>query len=189
IGVILLWAMLKNGVGRAYRSVASGLLAVLIIKVVVIRPLLNRRTDAVLAGIDDGGSALHLFYIAADGLLIVGLVAALVLAVRRWVTIRPQQYTRRRPRGPSMTSTGVSKTRESTSPVMICSGLPNSTTLPCFTAQMWSALRPAAGAASSAPNASCRDCAAARRGARSPCPGRAPSPHRRAGADRRRAHR
>jgi hypothetical protein len=89
IGVILLWAMLKNGVGRAYRSVASGLLAVLIIKVVVIRPLLNRRTDAVLAGIDDGGSALHLFYIAADGLLIVGLVAALVLAVRRWVTIRP----------------------------------------------------------------------------------------------------
>src|SRR5699024_3905203 len=74
----------------APRSVASGLVSALIIQVVVIRPLLNRRTDAVLAGIDDGGSALHLFYIAADGLLIVGLVAALVLAGRRWVPIRPQ---------------------------------------------------------------------------------------------------
>ena len=90
IAVILLWALLKSGVDRAYRSVACGLIAVLIIiKVIVIRPLLNQRTDAVLAGVDDGGSALHLFYIAADGLLIVGLVTVLVLAVRRWVTIRP----------------------------------------------------------------------------------------------------
>ncbi|WP_098730141.1 hypothetical protein [Brevibacterium epidermidis] len=89
IAVILLWALLKSGVDRAYRGVACGLIAVLIIKVIVIRPLLNQRTDAVLAGVDDGGSALHLFYIAADGLLIVGLIAALVLAVRRWVTIRP----------------------------------------------------------------------------------------------------
>ena len=87
--VILLWALLKSGVDLAYRGVACGLIAVLIIKVIVIRPLLNQRTDAVLAGVDDGGSALHLFYIAADGLLIVGLIAALVLAVRRWVTIRP----------------------------------------------------------------------------------------------------
>ena len=35
------------------------------------------------------GSALHLFYIAADGLLIIGLVTTLVVAVRRWVTVRP----------------------------------------------------------------------------------------------------
>lgn len=89
IAVILLWAILKTGVGRAYRALTSGLIGVLIIKVLVIRPLLNRRTDAVLAGVDDGGSALHLFYIAADGLLIVGLVTALILGVRRWVTVRP----------------------------------------------------------------------------------------------------
>jgi hypothetical protein len=127
--------------------VASGLIGVLIIKVVVIRPLLNQRTDAVLAGVDDGGSALHLFYIAADGLLIVGLVTALVFGVRRWVSDPPGRGwgSRRRlsptpvsstrpdrPRGPSMTSTGVSKTRESTSPVMISSGVPNSTTAPFF---------------------------------------------------------
>lgn len=89
IAVILLWAMLKHGVDRAYRSLTCALIAILIIKVTVIRPLLNRRTDAVLAGVDNGGSALHLFYIAADGLLILGLIAALILAVRRWVSVRP----------------------------------------------------------------------------------------------------
>ncbi|WP_345788953.1 hypothetical protein [Brevibacterium sediminis] len=89
IAVILLWSLLKSGVDRVYRSVACGLIGVLITKVVVIRPLLNQRTDAVLAGVDEGGSSLHLLYIAADGLLIVGLVAALVMAVRRWVLIRP----------------------------------------------------------------------------------------------------
>lgn len=89
IAVILLWAMLKTGVDRVYRALTSGLIGVLIIKVIVIRPLLNERTNAVLAGTDDGGSALHLFYIAADGLLIIGLVTTLVVAVRRWVTVRP----------------------------------------------------------------------------------------------------
>ncbi|MGO2860866.1 MAG: hypothetical protein ACTIC1_06910 [Brevibacterium sp.] len=89
IAVILLWSVLKDGVGRLYRWLACGLIAVLIIKVVGIRPLLNQRTDAVLAGVDDGGSSLHLLYIAADGLLILGLVAALVVAVRRWVRVVP----------------------------------------------------------------------------------------------------
>lgn len=89
IAVILLWAVLKNLVGRLYRSLACGMIAVLIIKVLVIRPLLNRRTEAVIAGVDDGGSSLHLFYIAADGLLILGLIALLIVAVRRWVTVRP----------------------------------------------------------------------------------------------------
>jgi hypothetical protein len=89
IAVILLWSILKSGIDRAYRAVTCGLIGVLIIKVLVIRPLLNKRTDAVLAGVDDGGSAMHLFYIAADGLLIVGLVTALIIAMRRWVTVRP----------------------------------------------------------------------------------------------------
>lgn len=89
IAVILLWSVLKDDVGRLYRFVACGLIAVLIIKVAVIRPLLNERTDAVLAGVDDGGSSLHLLYIAADGLLIIGLAGALVVAVRGWVKAAP----------------------------------------------------------------------------------------------------
>ena len=51
----------------------------------------------------------------------------------------PQKYTAKGPRGPSMTSTGVSNTLDSTSPVMISSGAPNSMTAPSLTAQMWSA--------------------------------------------------
>ncbi|GAA1854707.1 hypothetical protein [Brevibacterium marinum] len=89
IAVALLWSVLKDAVGKLYQSLACGVIGVLIIKVVVIRPLLNHRTDAVLAGTDDGGSSLHLFYIAADGLLILGLIALLIVAVRRWVTVRP----------------------------------------------------------------------------------------------------
>ena len=50
-----------------------------------------------------------------------------------------QKYTAKGPRGPSMTSTGVSNTLDSTSPVMISSGAPNSMTAPSLTAQMWSA--------------------------------------------------
>ncbi|MDN5834082.1 MAG: hypothetical protein L0H46_09355 [Brevibacterium sp.] len=89
IAVILLWAVLKEHVGRLYRGLACGMIAVLIIKITVIRPLLNKRTDAVLAGVDDGGSSLHLLYIAADGILILGLITMLIVAVRRWVTVQP----------------------------------------------------------------------------------------------------
>ncbi|WP_231445053.1 hypothetical protein [Brevibacterium zhoupengii] len=89
IAVIMLWSVLKDHVGRFYRWLACGMIAVLIIKVTVIRPLLNDRTDAVLAGVDDGGSSLHLFYIAADGLLILGLITMLIVAARRWVRVQP----------------------------------------------------------------------------------------------------
>lgn len=89
IAVILLWSVFKSAVGAGYRQLTCAVTVVLIAKVAVIRPLLNKRTDAVLAGVDDGGSSLHLFYIAADGLLIVGLITMLIVAVRRWVTVHP----------------------------------------------------------------------------------------------------
>lgn len=69
------------GAGRLWLGgiVATATLAV---KTLLIRPFLNRRTDAVLAGIDDGGSSWHYFYIAADGVLIVTMVLLLVAAAR-----------------------------------------------------------------------------------------------------------
>ena len=82
IAAVLLWAILKDGVGTVFRAVTCTVIGVLIVKVAAIRPLLNERTDAVLAGVDDRGSGLHLAYIAADGLLIVGLIALVILAVR-----------------------------------------------------------------------------------------------------------
>ena len=51
-------------------------------KAVAIRPFLNRRTDLVLAGVDDGGSSWHYLYIAVDGLLILTVVALIVAAAR-----------------------------------------------------------------------------------------------------------
>lgn len=56
--------------------------ALLAVKFAVIRPFLNQRTDAVLAGESAGGSSLHYAYIAVDGLLILALVLLLVLAAR-----------------------------------------------------------------------------------------------------------
>ncbi len=60
----------------------AGILAVYAVKVLAIRPVLNVRTDAVLAGQSAGGSMTHLFYIAADGILIVLLIALAVTATR-----------------------------------------------------------------------------------------------------------
>lgn len=89
VEVVLALALLAGafaaGVGRRFRGTAVAVAAVLALKVGVVRPLLNRRTDAVLAGVDDGGSAWHYLYIAADGLLILLLAAAVVQAVRTWV--------------------------------------------------------------------------------------------------------
>lgn len=85
LAAVLVLALLK-AVGRPARRPlwgwSAGILAVYAVKVLVIRPILNVRTDAVLAGRSAGGSLVHLFYIAADGLLILLLVALAVTATR-----------------------------------------------------------------------------------------------------------
>jgi len=85
LAVVLVVALLKTVGSPARRPLwgwTAGILAVYAVKVLVIRPILNVRTDAVLAGQSAGGSMTHLFYIAADGLLIVLLIALTVTAVR-----------------------------------------------------------------------------------------------------------
>ena len=73
-------------VGRPARdrlwALTGAAVAVLLAKVAVIRPFLNRRTDAVLAGDFGGGSLAHYIYVGAEALLILALVALLVSAVR-----------------------------------------------------------------------------------------------------------
>lgn len=85
LAIMLLVAAFRAGVATKMRNVLVGLVAVLAIKVALIRPFLNKRTDAVLAGVDDGGSSWHYFYIAADGLLLVGLVIFMVLVAKQWL--------------------------------------------------------------------------------------------------------
>lgn len=91
LAVVLLVALTRSsGRPRALSRTPGGRLwlagivatATLAVKVLAIRPFLNRRTDAVLAGIDDGGSSWHYFYIAADGVLILTMVVLLVAATR-----------------------------------------------------------------------------------------------------------
>lgn len=86
-GVVLLVVLTTLSVFRPRASRAglitiAALWVVLLVQVAVIRPMLNARTDAILAGADPGGSSLHTFYVAADVLLLAGLVVYIVLAAR-----------------------------------------------------------------------------------------------------------
>jgi hypothetical protein len=85
LAVVLLVALWKC-VGRPRRQRLWALgwtaAAVLVVKVAVIRPFLNERTDAVLAGQFEGGSVTHYFYVAAEVLLILALGALLLAAAR-----------------------------------------------------------------------------------------------------------
>ena len=85
IAALLLLACVRAGVDRRFWALLWATVGVLLVKVAVVRPLLNRETDRVLAGVSGGGSSLHLFYIAADGVLIVLLVLLLVAGARRWL--------------------------------------------------------------------------------------------------------
>jgi hypothetical protein len=83
--IVVAASCIKRGLDRAYQWVVAGLGAVLLAKVALIRPFLAKRTEAVLAGTEAGGSGWHYAYIVADGLLFVLLVTVLVMGVRRWV--------------------------------------------------------------------------------------------------------
>ena len=97
LAVVLLVALAKAfGRQRALTTAGPGRLwlgalaatGLLLVKAVAIRPFLNRRTDMVLAGVDDGGSSWHYLYIAVDGLLILTVIALIVLAGRHLLAPR-----------------------------------------------------------------------------------------------------
>jgi hypothetical protein len=84
-GAVLLVALtvisvLQPRVPRRAWFVLGGLWLVLLVEVAVIRPPLNARTDAILAGQDPGASPLHVVYIVADVLLMLLLVAYVVFS-------------------------------------------------------------------------------------------------------------
>ncbi len=63
-------------------AVWAGLAAIYLVKVVLVRPPLNARTDLVLAGADPGQSIWHYVYIACDGATMVLLAIAAIGAAR-----------------------------------------------------------------------------------------------------------
>ncbi|MCG2621162.1 hypothetical protein LVY72_04450 [Arthrobacter sp. I2-34] len=92
IAALLVLCCVRAGVDRRFWGLLWATVAVLLVKVAVIRPILNHETDRVLAGLSAGGSAIHLFYIAADGVLIVLLVLLLAAGARRWLAVPPTPH-------------------------------------------------------------------------------------------------
>ena len=82
----LLAGSIKRGVDRLWWFVVGLAGFWLLLKTVVIRPGLSRRTDAVLSGDFEGGSLWHYAYIGVEAALFATLALALVLAARRWIS-------------------------------------------------------------------------------------------------------
>lgn len=84
----LLAGSIKRGVDKTWWAIVGLIGLWLLIKTVAIRPGLSQRTDQVLAGNSEGGSLWHYAYIGVEGLLLVTLLVALVLAARRWISFK-----------------------------------------------------------------------------------------------------
>ena len=93
LAVVLITTLVRL-LGRPSRQKLWGLgiaiSVVLAIKILVIRPILNIRTDAVLAGNFAGGSTTHYFYVAADAALFILLITFMVVVTRRLLPKNPQ---------------------------------------------------------------------------------------------------
>ncbi|MBH0128802.1 hypothetical protein [Salinibacterium sp. NK8237] len=89
---ILTLAMIRPRASRLQWGLLVGLWVVLLTQILIIRPPLNARTDAVIAGVDTGGSLWHYFYIAADGTIFVLLIVFVVVTARKLIpAIAPQK--------------------------------------------------------------------------------------------------
>jgi hypothetical protein len=80
--LVALWRCLGRPGRQRLWTLGWAATAVLVVKAAVIRPFLNERTDAVLAGEFEGGSVTHYVYVGAEVLLILALGALLLAAAR-----------------------------------------------------------------------------------------------------------
>ncbi|MBD8020480.1 hypothetical protein [Brevibacterium gallinarum] len=82
LALMLISAVIMTRQIRPAWTLLATIAGLLIVKVALVRPLLNARTEAVLAGTAEAGSAVHLIYIALDAVLFC------VLAAFTWVQAR-----------------------------------------------------------------------------------------------------
>ncbi|WP_338566999.1 hypothetical protein [Microbacterium paraoxydans] len=81
--LVLTAVSVRARAGRSSALLLGGLWLVFLVEVIVIRPILNRRSDLVIAGQEAPGTdGAHYAYIVADVTMVVLLVAFLVVTVR-----------------------------------------------------------------------------------------------------------
>lgn len=76
-------ASIRPRSSRTQWGLLAAMWVVLLVEVFAIRPPLNARTDAILAGLDPGESPLHYLYIAADVVLVALIVWFIAVSVRQ----------------------------------------------------------------------------------------------------------
>ncbi|MGO1393209.1 hypothetical protein [Agrococcus casei] len=91
--IVLLIAMWGARPPKTEWLLGLAVAAVLAAKALIIRPIMQSTTDAVVAGTREAGGNLHLLYIAADGILIVLLVWLLVASARTLLRHSPSART------------------------------------------------------------------------------------------------
>ena len=83
LAVLTLVSLRRPRAGRASLALLGATWAVFLVEVAVIRPVLNRRSDLVIAGAEAPGTDwAHYAYIAADVAVLALLVALVVVTVR-----------------------------------------------------------------------------------------------------------
>ncbi|WP_010202163.1 hypothetical protein [Salinibacterium sp. PAMC 21357] len=85
LAAILTLAMIRPRASRLQWGLLLGLWALLLTQVLIIRPPLNARTDALLAGQETAGSLWHYFYIAADGAIFLALIVFVIVTARQLI--------------------------------------------------------------------------------------------------------
>jgi hypothetical protein len=81
LAVVLVGAVIAGALGTGVVLGAVIAVAVLVVQLAAIRPVLNRRSDRVLAGADLPRSRAHLGYIAAEVIKVAALVVTGILAL------------------------------------------------------------------------------------------------------------
>lgn len=81
LAVVVVVAAVAGGVAGSVRTSVVVAVVVLVVQLAAIRPVLNKRSDRVLAGADVPRSRTHLMYVSAEVVKVAALVVAGVLAL------------------------------------------------------------------------------------------------------------
>ncbi|MFB9616810.1 hypothetical protein [Kutzneria kofuensis] len=81
LAVAVLGLVLVGGAGVGVIASLAVVLVVLVVQLAAVRPRLNRRSDAVLAGEEGPRSHAHVAYVALECVKVVGLIVLGVLAL------------------------------------------------------------------------------------------------------------